>query len=270
VSSDPYAGVSKTAISEKLAKRLRLTPEDAAAALGEIEVADVGADIHGVRLGMTPEEALAVLEKKFPDAKINAPKYFTMAQATGLDFSGTQSTADTPGAFATKASVIDNTTRDVISLEFAVPPARNVVQSITRKQDIQFRADFATNKTSADVYYQALVGKYGPPTKETPLYSGKILKWLYPAEKMDCHPSNRGAAHPQSWVLQRTEPEKCATALLYSYAAGADGVVTHVEARLANVGQMYLNVEVNRALREEFRRQVNEAKSKQATKVPDL
>jgi hypothetical protein len=249
---------------------MRLTPEDASAVLEEIEVSDVGADIHGVRLGMSPEEALSVLQTKFPDAKINAPKYFTMAQATGLDLSGAQSTASTPGAYATKASVIDDETRDVISIEFALPPARNVVQSITRKQDTQFRQDFATNKTSTDVYYQALVGKYGAPTKETPLYTGKILKWLYPAEKKDCHPSNRGAAHPQSWVLQRTEPEKCATALLYSYGAGADGVVTMVEARLADVGQMYINMLANKALREEYRRQANEAKGKKATKVPDL
>jgi len=58
--------------------------------------------------------------------------------------------------------------------------------------------------------------------------------------------------------------------LLYSYGAGADGVVTMVEARLANVGQLYLNSQANKVLREEFRRKANEVKQQGATAAPDL
>lgn len=269
--TDPFAGVAPEALADSIAQRLGLTPQETVAALEAVATPpDVGADIRGVRLGMTPEQAIAALKTSFPqDAIIEEPRYFTVPQSAGLWPPGQEATVATPGAYADKARATDNKTKDIINVEFALPPADNVVHSITRIHNMRFSE--SGKKVSAGVYHQVLIDKYGPPDAEFDLYSGKVLKWLYPSSGVDCASGARGATHGQSWVLQYAgNPTDCATALIYSYAAGNDGIVQSVGGKIANPGHLHINKMANMALREEVRKKDAEARREQATDIPDI
>ena len=265
-----FGGVEPVAVAENLAVKTRLTPQTILQSMSEIDFEDVGADLRGFRLGMTPAEAIATL-KENGYAMNTPPHYYTLAQSAGLVDPlnpGPKVTASTPGAFTNKLSATNGETKDTIGIEFALPPAPNVVKTITRSHRIEFTDTFKTKKTSVDVYRKALIDKYGPPVAEYPYYNGATLKWHYPADGMDCVGNGSG---PQAWVFRHYDKAAaCATALIYNLAAGSDGVVTTATARLGNPGHYGFNAEIHRSLREEVRKLGNAAKREQATEAPEL
>jgi len=268
-----FYGVDPVAVAENLAAKTRLTPQTIIRSMNAIVIEDVGADIRGFRLGMTPTEVMVTLKEKFPGYAITTPPhYYTLAQSAGILNPlnpGPKATASTPGVFTRKLGATNGVTKDTLGIEFALPPFPNVVKTITRSHRIEFTETFKTEKTSVDVYRKALINKYGPPVAEYPYYGhGAILKWHYPADGMDCVGNGSG---PQAWVFRHYDKAAaCATALIYNLAAGSDGVVTTATARLGNPGHYQFNVGIHESLREEFRKLADAAKREQATDAPDL
>ncbi|WP_375208190.1 hypothetical protein [Hyphococcus sp.] len=233
---------------------------------GPMIVDDVDADIFGVKLGMTPEEAKAALEENKPEYwQGSALVYNTLEQQMGLTDAMFKPTAETPGAFVGTTSLGRGSDR--VHVYFALPPAENVVQSVERKENI--RGD-----TSVDVYRQALVDKYGEPDEVDEAGAVMLLKWLYNGK--DCNPlaSNLPATKYQHWPTDAASiphsPRQCGTALIYSLTAPSGDIVSNVEAKLGNVGQIYLNREATIAFRDEIQKKAQEERVQQATDAPDL
>lgn len=276
--SDPFYGASPAVIAEKVApkfggERIGNTPDVILAALEAGPVDDVDVDVRGVRLGMTLEEAEAALMENMPEGSIFEVTQLGTVQHIIGEAPTDRLTPQTPGAYPVTARASDpQVTKEVVSLDFALPPAKSVVRSITRSHRMQFATNFSETQTSVEVYRQALIDKYGPPDAEIPQgANGALLKWLY-SDEVDCTSARgNGAAHGYNWVYQYAgDPADCSTALLYSYQAGADGIVTDASAKIGNVGLIQLNTLANRALMEALTEQVNAAKREAATDEPDL
>lgn len=233
---------------------------------GPMLINNVDADIFGVKLGMTPEEAKAALEENKPQYWQGTPLvYNTMEQQMGLTDSMFKPTAETPGAFVGATSISRGSDR--VHVYFAAPPAENVVQSVERKENV--RGD-----TSVEVYRQALVDKYGEPDEVDEAGAVTLLKWLYDGKDCNRLASNLPATKYQHWPTDLASiphsPKQCATALIYSLTAPSGDIVNTVEAKIGNVGQIYLNREATMALRDEIQQKAQEERVKQATDAPDL
>jgi len=240
------------------------SPADLAAA-----VADVEADILGVRLAMTPEEVEAALKSNDSITHVFAPGRSTLDPAFSSGMSPIN--ADTPGAFVTgiAASTGPARRRD-LSVTFARPPVDNVVESILRKE---LYSSVGNQQTSLEVYRQTLIDKYGPPTEEDAAGALLLLKWLYPPDAADCTPlkSNLPATKQASSYPDAMghPPASCATSLIISLTH-FNGLVNNAESRLLNVGQEYFNREALIAYRDELNRRTAEEKRQQATRKPAL
>ena len=228
-------------------------------------VAEVEADILGVRLAMTPDEAETALEENMPD------NFRLLGRSWMSVEPGHQSgpfSAETPGAYV--AGLRATGPRSEIQVTFARPPAENLVESVYRKQGYSANSG---QQTSLDVYRQSLIDKYGQPQKEDKSRVILLLKWLYPSSARDCAPlksnmtaKRQAGSYPED---MGQPPEKCATALIYSLTYNA-GIVDHMEAKLVNPGQEYLNREATIAYQDDLRRQAAAEAEREATDAPDL
>jgi hypothetical protein len=233
---------------------------------GPVIVSNVNADIFGVKLGMTPEEAKAALEENKPQYWQGTPLvYNTIEQQMGLTDSMFKPTAETSGAFVSATSISRGS--DQVHVYFAAPPAENVVQSIERKENV-------SGDTSVEVYRQALVDKYGEPDEVDEAGAVILLKWLYDGKDCNRLASNLPATKYQHWPTDLASiphsPKQCATALIYSLTSPTGDIVSTVEAKIGNVGQIYLNREAMMALRDDIQQKAQEERIKQATDAPDL
>ncbi len=247
-------------------------PRDASAgapAALEAAVAGVEADILGVRLGMTPDEAEAALQENKPDNVRLLPRTwstFDPAHSSGWP----PIKEDTPGAFVPGVRATGPGNTHDLQIAFAKPPAENLVESIVRKQ---LYSSVGGQQTSLDVYRQSLIDKYGPPAEEDKSGAILLLKWLYPSSAADCTPlksnlpaTKQGSSYPDD---MGHPPETCATALIYSLTFNG-GIVSNMAARLANPGQEYFHREAAVAHQSKLREQAAEAERQKATDKPDL
>lgn len=272
VSSDPFYGASPEAVANKVfvqlgGERSGMTPEVVLEALLSDPVDNVAVEVRGVKLGMTLEEAEAALMASMPQgSSFEVTQYGGVGHLIGDPPSGPL-TAATPGAYPVKASGSDpRVSKETVTVEFAPPPAKSVVQSITRNHPIQFSEN--DTQTSVEVYRQTLIDEYGPPDDEITLGTNMGLKWLYSSDEVDCT-SWRGVE--PNWVYQRAgHPADCSTALVYSLSAGADGIVTRAHAWLGNPGLLQLNLLANRALFEALREKANAEANDAAMNKPSL
>lgn len=226
--------------------------------------ADIDADILGVRLGMTPQEAYAALKEARPDAPLSMPNYVSMTSQ------GQQVSPDAPGAYIQGININDPIEKVIVT--FARPPADNVVTAIERSQSYTITSD----KSSADVYRDALIDKYGQPD-EAPVWNDLLYhsKWLYPSNAKDCNPleTSLPGNHYKNWRTDpknmRHRPEQCATALIYTLTVN-NGVVDRVNVKIGNAGVIRLTRDAHVALREELAEQAAAAERDAATNEPDL
>jgi len=266
--SDPFYGASPAVIAEKVAPkmggaRVGNTPDVILSALEAGPVDDVDVDVRGVRLGMTLEEAEAALMENMPEGAVfEVTQLGTVQHIIGEAPTG-KLTPQTPGAYPVRATASAPLTKEIVSLEFALPPAKSVVRMIRRNHQMRFAQNFSETQTSPEVFRQALIDKYGPPDSEHPQNSGAVLKWLYSSEEADCAGAN--------WVYSYAgDPTDCSTALVYTYNTNSEGIVDMVRAEMGNAGLIQLNTLANRALFEALTEQVNAAKRQKATDKPDL
>lgn len=232
-------------------------------------VASVEADILGVRLGMTPDEAEAALNDNAPDnVQLLSRNWSTFDPEHSSGWPPIN--ADTPGAFVPGVRATGPGNTHEIQVTFARPPADNLVESIYRKQ---LYSSVGDQQTSLEVYRQSLIDKYGPPAEEDKAGAIMLLKWLYPSSAKDCAPlrSNLPAKRQVSSNPDDMghPPEKCATALIYSLTSNG-GIVNYMESKFVNPGQEYFNREATAAYQEQIRRQAAEEKREEATDAPDL
>ncbi len=249
-----------------------VTPADAATASPadlNAAVSSVEADILGVRLGMSPDEVGTALNENKPDnVQLLPRKWSSMDPAHASDFQPVN--AETPGAFVPGIRATGPGSTHEIQVTFAKPPADNVVESIMRKE---LYSSVAGQQTSLEAYRQSLIEKYGTPTEEDQGGAIVLIKWLYPDSASDCTPlkSNLPAKRQMSNYPKDMGhlPETCATTLVYSLTANG-GIVSNMEAKLANVGQEYFNREAMIAHRDALNEQAAEAQRQQATDRPNL
>lgn len=270
--SDPFYGASPVAVAEKVwpqmgGERSGMTPDVVREALLADPVGAAPLELRGVRLGMTLEKARAALMAAMPEGStFEVNQYGGVGHLIGHPPTGPL-TADTPGAYPVRASGSDPmVTKEVVAVEFALPPAPSVVRRVVRNHPVQFSE--RGTQTSVEVLREALIEKYGPPDDERTLVTRGAMKWLASPDKEDCN-FWRGTGY--NWHYQRAgHPADCSTALVYSYGAGADGVVTTVQAQLGNAGLIQLNTLANRALWEVLRENANAAERAGATDKPEL
>lgn len=233
-------------------------------------ISNIDADIFGVKLGMTPEEANRALATKSPEHPPLPLHYTTIERQLGLvPYTPEKVAADAKGAYV-ESTMVNLGGSSGVTVTFAKPPADNVVVQITRKQHFS-----GTDKTSVEAFRKALIEKYGEPVEEPEPHGVIVYKWLFPADGADCNPlkPNLPATHHKHWptVVNQIshQPKDCATALIYSLTA-SDGIVSYVEARLGNVGQTIVNTTATVAYQKEMREKAAEAKRKAATQAPQL
>lgn len=223
--------------------------------------ADTDADILGVQLGMTPDEAHAALREARPDASVSEPSYVTMSIKTPVP-------AEKPGAYVQGIGINDR--QDMVRVRFARPPLENVAMSIERNQSLSN----ADPQTSLEVYRDALIEKYGEPD-EAPVSDNNLMhhfKWLFPSNRADCYPIG-GLRSATEWTTSVADlpsaAERCASALVYTLTV-QNGIVSRAQARLGNAGVIGLEIESHTMLQRELAEKAAAAEREAATGQPDL
>ncbi len=225
------------------------------APVANMEISDVPADILGVRLGVTPEQAVAALGKVEPKPEINV-SYAAISEE--VQPRAMQAKAGAPGAYAT--TLVAWRRGDRVEIQFAAPPNENRVIDVKRTQNAFDRTP--ERALSPRVLWTSLEEKYGTPTEKDESGRGSIrAKWLYGAPDCNVDHDYWNAMH------SKRLPGQCATAFTAKSVQGMDGLVLSVDTRLANPREVVSSydryIDHLRALRgERERKQLDNAQAR--------
>ncbi|MEQ9002827.1 MAG: hypothetical protein RIE74_04610 [Pseudomonadales bacterium] len=141
-------------------------------------------DILGFRLGMTQAEVDARFRQLNPDVELKV-RQATYRYSDGLNEHQTE-------AFLDRIEGIikyDRATKEIlqVTVQFSPPPdGGRVMQVMRNERDI-------VNPVTLAEYRQALIGKYGPPTRDR----NASIDWFFPAGTAPCSNSASGPAADQ-------------------------------------------------------------------------
>lgn len=137
-------------------------------------------DIIGLKLGMTQEQAVAVLKTHNKDFHIVFDKFEILKPDANDPMSGWRTSAQSsnlspverllPNYLKGIHASVSGKNREFITITFSEPPSSNVVKYIKRTSHFDPSA-----KPSKDIVLGALTKKYGTPTNE----GKRILAWDY-------------------------------------------------------------------------------------------
>ena len=240
-------GLAATALAD-VETRLKAVEQK----LAEPPPAPPAPDLLGVKLGMTPEQALAALKQSAPRYEIDASYTSPLHELRRASGRVTKDTKDRylPQIFGS-ATIGD--TSYTARVSFGLPPQQNVVIKV------DWSSAGPQGNQALQSHLSAQASKRGKPSGETasPLSATReaatSLKWVYGPEKQDC--VQLRAAGLYQWPSDTTKlsvpKQDCAPALVHNVYHW-QGKLRRTDTSLAKIGLVLVSSAENQAYLEKL------------------